>query len=157
MLSKTRASPKITAEPSEIYKAKSENSTLNQSKTGIHMKSLFIVGWWVECGVLTPCFWGVPGLGWGEEERGTAVMSSLGLFVPAREEERSWLDGGMEKVEVKTSGALTGEEVRDFYQSMFQQEDEGGKKKENRRTSRRTSRRPERRRWGEWFQQTSQV
>ncbi|XP_062866495.1 G patch domain and ankyrin repeat-containing protein 1 [Trichomycterus rosablanca] len=53
-------------------------------------------------------------------------MSRLGLFVRAREEEKSWMDGGMEKVEMKPSAARSGEEVREFYQSLFQQEDGGG-------------------------------
>ncbi|KAI4884176.1 hypothetical protein NFI96_027846 [Prochilodus magdalenae] len=69
---------------------------------------------------------------------GSAVMSSLGFFTRAKEEDRRWTEG--EKAKEERGGApLTGAEARDFYQSLFGEETPNGQRqrKEDRKERRR--------------------
>ncbi|KAI4884181.1 hypothetical protein NFI96_027845 [Prochilodus magdalenae] len=66
------------------------------------------------------------------------VMSSLGFFTRAKEEDRRWTEG--EKAKEERGGApLTGAEARDFYQSLFGEETPNGQRqrKEDRKERRR--------------------
>ncbi|KAG7316192.1 hypothetical protein KOW79_021058 [Hemibagrus wyckioides] len=59
------------------------------------------------------------------------AMRRSNFFIPAREEEKRWTERETER---ERPAALSGEEVRDFYQSLFEEEEE---RKEERRGRRR--------------------
>ncbi|XP_047658981.1 G patch domain and ankyrin repeat-containing protein 1-like [Tachysurus fulvidraco] len=76
-------------------------------------------------------------------------MRRSGLFIRAKEEEKRWME---RKTERQTAAALSGQEVRDFYQSLWKEEKKEERdtprkeeSKEERETLRKEERREERR------------
>lgn len=63
-------------------------------------------------------------------------MSHSGFFIRAREKEKRWTE---KETKRENAAVLNGEEARDFYQSLFMDED--GERREERKEERRERRR----------------
>lgn len=68
-------------------------------------------------------------------------MRQSGFFIRAREEEKRWIERETKRETARERpAALSGEEVKDFYQSLFKNED-GVRRAEEKKAERRRERR----------------